>query len=312
MSKPLESVRNRTLLLLVLVVLTLAACGGDEEGPTVVTTDSIETHPSSTPASPTEEATLQPTDSDPTVAAPTPSPPSTPGESPTEEALEMLFASPEYGVHAFLWWQPDIAQRDLNLVEEMEFGWVKQSFAWRDIESIEKGKYDWWHPDQIVDAADEIGLNLLVRIDRQPFWSQGPDADLKNNTPPADLNDFGDFCGTLAERYKGRIDAYQIWNEPNLSREWGDQPPDPAAYTELLKVCYQAIKEVDPDAIVISAGLAPTGTGLPVALPDTSWDLTHPATKLPRKHHQTKQRAIQSLGVGGGSPLDTSKICVRS
>jgi hypothetical protein len=183
----------------------------------------------------------------------------------------MLFASPEYGVHAFLWWLPDIAQRDLDLVEEMEFGWVKQSFAWRDIESIEKGKYDWWHPDQIVDAVDEIGLNLLVRIDRQPFWSQGPDADLKNNTPPANLNDFADFCGTLAERYKGRIDAYQIWNEPNLSREWGDQAPDPAAYTELLKICYQAIKAVDPDAIVISAGLAPTGTGLPVALPDTEF-----------------------------------------
>jgi len=213
-----------------------------------------------------------PGEENPTKTAATILPPApTPQNESSVEDLEIHFASPEYGVQAFLWWRPDIAQRDLALVKDLEFGWVKQSFAWRDIESIEKGKYDWWHPDQIVDAAEDVGLNLLVRIDRQPFWSQEPGADLKNNTPPADLSDFGDFCGTLAERYKGRIDAYQVWNEPNLSREWGDQPPDPAEYTELLKTCYQAIKVVDPDAVVISAGLAPTGTGLPLAVPDTEF-----------------------------------------
>ena len=271
MSKLQDTLRFRSLLLLAFVVLMLVSCRGDDEEQTLVPTDSIETVTISTPPLSTKEATLAPASSDPTAAFVTLTPPPTPGESSTEEVLELPFASPEYGVHAFLWWLPDIAQRDLALVEEMEFGWVKQSFAWRDIESIEKGKYDWWHPDQIVDAADERGLNLLVRIDRQPFWSQGPDADLKNNTPPADLNDFGDFCSALAERYKGRIDAYQIWNEPNLSREWGDQAPDAAAYTELLKICYQAIKTADQEAIIISAGLAPTGTGLPVALPDTEF-----------------------------------------
>jgi hypothetical protein len=110
-------------------------------------------------------------------------------------------------------------------------------------------------------------LKLLVRIDRQPFWTQ-PDDELRENRPPDNLADFGDFCGEMANRYRGRIGAYQIWNEPNLSREWGDQPPDPAEYTELLKVCYEAIKAADPDVIVISAGLAPTGTQLPLAMPD--------------------------------------------
>jgi hypothetical protein len=179
-----------------------------------------------------------------------------------------LFASPDYGVQAFLWWRPEIAQRDLDLVQELEFDWVKQAFAWRDIETLEKGKYDWWRPDYIVNAAEEAGVKLLVRFDRQPFWSQEPGTQPMENTPPADLNDFGDFCGAMAERFKGRIPAYQVWNEPNLSREWGDQPPDPADYTELLKVCYQAIKAADPEAVVISAGLAPTGTGLPAAMPD--------------------------------------------
>jgi hypothetical protein len=40
---------------------------------------------------------------------------------------------------------------------------------------------------------------------------------------------FGEFCGAMAERYRGRIGAYEVWNEPNLAREWGNEPPDPAA-----------------------------------------------------------------------------------
>jgi hypothetical protein len=195
----------------------------------------------------------------------------TPEESDDGNRLEAFFASPEYGIQAFLWWRPDLAQRNLDFVKELEFDWVKHSFAWRDIESIEKGSYDWWRPDFIVNAVEDAGLNLLVRIDRQPFWSQEPGADLKENIPPADYADFGDFCGVLADRYKGRIAVYQVWNEPNLSREWGDLQPDPLAYTELLKVCYEAIKAADPEAIVISAGLAPTGTGLPLAIPDDEY-----------------------------------------
>lgn len=181
------------------------------------------------------------------------------------------FDSPEYGVQAFMWWRPDLIQRNLELVQELGFGWVKHSFAWRDIETLERGKYDWWRPDQIVNAIDEVGLKLIVRIDRQPFWSQEMGTEPLENSPPADLADFGRFCGAMAERYEGRIAAYQVWNEPNLNREWGNQPPNPAEYTELLKVCYQAIKSADPQAIVISAGLAPTGTGLPAAIPDTEF-----------------------------------------
>jgi len=190
--------------------------------------------------------------------------------SPTPETGQ-FFESPEYGVHTFMWWLPHIAERDMMLVKDMGFGWVKQAFPWRDIETLEKGKYDWYRPDLIVDLVEQAGLKLLVRIDRQPFWSQEFETPLLQNAPPGNYQDFADFCSVLAGRYRGRIAAYQVWNEPNLSREWGDQPPDPAAYTELLKVCYEAIKEADPGAIVISAGLAPTGTGLPVAIPDDNF-----------------------------------------
>jgi hypothetical protein len=67
----------------------------------------------------------------------------------------------------------------------------------------------------------------------------------------------------VAARYQGRIAAYEIWNEPNLNYEWGYRRPDPAEYTALLQSAYRAIKVVDPAALVISGGLAPTGDGNP-------------------------------------------------
>jgi len=179
------------------------------------------------------------------------------------------FNTPEYAIQAFLWWDFKVSVRDLDLIKDMGFKWVKQIFAWRDVEGIEKGKYDWFRPDTVVQMIEERGLKLLARIDHQPFWAQEDDGAVPlASAPPKNYQDFGDFCRVFAERYKGRIGAYQIWNEPNLSREWGNKPPNPAEYVQLLAACYVGIKSADPEAIVISAGLAPTGTDDETAMPD--------------------------------------------
>jgi hypothetical protein len=62
----------------------------------------------------------------------------------------------------------------------------------------------------------------------------------------------------VASRYRDRIRFYQIWNEPNIYPEWGNQKVDPVGYTELLCVAYKAIKTADPEAVVISGAMAPT------------------------------------------------------
>ena len=169
-----------------------------------------------------------------------------------------------------MWWKEEIATRDLGLVREAGFKWVKQTFAWRDIE-IEHGRYDWSRADKVVSlATDVFTRSLIIRLDREPYWDrenypldQGIAAG-----PPRDLQHFFDFCGVIAARYKGKVAAYQVWNEPNLAREWGGQPPNVKQYVEMLKGCYGAIKQADPNALVISAGLAPTGNGPPAAMSD--------------------------------------------
>ena len=72
------------------------------------------------------------------------------------------------------------------------------------------------------------------------------------------MDDYTRFVSDVARRFRGRIKGYVIWNEPNLSFEWGGRAPDPASYTDMLCEAYHAIKSADPDALVVSAGLAPT------------------------------------------------------
>jgi hypothetical protein len=212
-------------------------------------------------AAPTTAPTSSPTPAKatPTVGAATPRPNRSTGRP-------KRMASPEYGMQAFLWWRAETADRDLGLIRDAGFGWVKQVFPWREMEGAGKGKYDWSVSDRVVRMAhDRFGLDILARVGSQPDWArQGCSLE----GPPRNYQDFADFLGAMAARYKGRIRAYEIWNEPNLAREWCDQPPNPEQYVRMLRLAYQAIKRSDPDALVISAGLTPTGTQPPVAMPD--------------------------------------------
>jgi hypothetical protein len=64
----------------------------------------------------------------------------------------------------------------------------------------------------------------------------------------------------VATRYRGRVAAYQIWNEPNLTSEWGHRAPSATDYARLLEGASRRIHAADPSAQVVMAALAPTLT----------------------------------------------------
>lgn len=202
------------------------------------------------------------------------------------------FTSLTYGIQTFLWWDEYAAGLHLDWVRLMVFSHIKQTFAWEDLEP----EPDVWHfsrADAIVRQIEEKGLRLIVRLSDAPTWAH-PDIDRAQrpeivDAPPDDLADWAEYCGTVASRYAGRIAGYQIWNEPNLSREWGGREPDPAGYVALLAACSDAIRAADPDAVIISAGMAPTGTWDATAWPDDLF--------LQQLYELGFQRHIDVLGV---------------
>jgi len=155
---------------------------------------------------------------------------------------------PDCGVHTI---RAD--DRILSLAAEAGFNWIVEVFSWQEIEPV-PGEYHWERTDWLVQACRYYGLRLVARLDHPPEWAFSQD----ENGPPVDAKAYARFAGTVAQRYQGKVQAYIIWNEPNLAQEWGGRPPDPAAYVELLEVAYHAIKKADPQAMVVSAGLAPT------------------------------------------------------
>ena len=111
-----------------------------------------------------------------------------------------------------------------------------------------------------VHGSQEGGGCFLGAATTWPFYREFSTALGTANpyTPPADFQDFVDYAVAVAERYRDRIQYYQVWNEPNLYPEWGDQTVNAEAYTELLCRTYDALKAVDPAIVVITGALGPT------------------------------------------------------
>ncbi len=142
--------------------------------------------------------------------------------------------------------------RILKLITTARFGWVRQQIHWHDIEG-EYRNYVWEPLDQLVNQARANDLQILLSVVRTPPWIN-PHGGIP--TTDDQRHEFAIFMQTLAQRYRGRVEAYQIWNEPNLAAENGGIPASPEAYLALLETAYPAVKAGDPCALVVSAALA--------------------------------------------------------
>ncbi len=160
--------------------------------------------------------------------------------------------------------EPWKRERTVEMAQKAGLGWAKQQFAWAEIEPLRRGEFidpvsgesSWGKFDRLVDLYRDNGLQVIARLDRAPAWARIQDT--RPETPPTNFEDYGDFVYAFVEHFRGRVQYIQIWNEPNIYPEWGEQAVDPEAYTEMLKIAYQRAKEADPDVYVLSAPLAIT------------------------------------------------------
>jgi len=177
-----------------------------------------------------------------------------------------------YGVNTFLQLEADpaVRERSIQMIADAGIGWIRQQFPWEDIEIHARGDFDdrrnveaigvvsaWDKYDQIVGLADAYGVRIQARVDTPPAWTRA-DPDEGTLAPPDDWEDYYTFLRITAERYRGRITHYQIWNEPNIYPEWGNNPVDPEGYAAVLCRAYAVLKAVDPAIVVHAAALSPT------------------------------------------------------
>lgn len=204
----------------------------------------------------------------PTPIPPTPTPvPPTPTKAPTATPAPVtekpvapapVVSAPAVGKYGFGYGvQVHAIHNDhgpiFGSITGMGFGWVKQQVEWAVYEPS-KGNYNWGELDRFVNSANAAGVRVLFSVLRSPLW-----ANSSNDGPPRNFNDLGDFMAALASRYKGRVHAYEVWNEQNLAREWVGHGLSASRYVELLRISYSRIKAADPGAVVVAGALTPTG-----------------------------------------------------
>lgn len=144
----------------------------------------------------------------------------------------------------------DIA-KSLDMMKSLGISNVRVAVPWVGIQSTDAATYDWTKMDAIVDAADARGMGVLGVLTGTPGWAG------EYMTGHSDPTAFAAFAGTVAAHYGSKISAYEIWNEPNST--WAYDPVDPAAYTEMLKAGYTAIKNATNGAAEVIGGVVGAG-----------------------------------------------------
>lgn len=218
------------------------------------------TTPTSTPETVAQAATTEPTsDAAARAAAQVPSETPAPTNTPEPAINNTNF---QLGIQVQA--SPDLnpANQDIwinDLTNKLGMRWFKQQVRWEYIEAVE-GQYDWGPVRLGIESADRFGSNIMLSIVTAPEWAREPGADLSKHGPPADTQDFVRFITALLNEFPGKVDAIEVWNEQNIDREWASPRGLIAAdYVDMLRQVYEGVKAVDPNIIIISGALAPSG-----------------------------------------------------
>ena len=148
--------------------------------------------------------------------------------------------------------------------------------AWYDVNPA-PGTFDFYRLDQIVEQATTRGVAVLLTLGRTPTWASArPDevsgAMLGSAAEPANLCDWDAYVRAVAMRYAGRVEGYEIWNEPafadfeNPYREDGSAKQyftgTSGALVRMTQRARAIVKAIDPRALIVGPGVTCEANGL--------------------------------------------------
>ncbi|MDX1413832.1 MAG: cellulase family glycosylhydrolase [Candidatus Promineifilaceae bacterium] len=217
--------------------------------PLPTTTPAIETDIEAATPVKTSTPLLRPSPSTPLSATPTSRPAFPPFEGPPLQRERI-------GI------QVHIHHEDIEeIVEHLEtlgVGWVKVQVSWK-LYQPDRDRYDmerFAELDELIRTAREREIDVLLGVSKAPEWSRST---TEQDGPPLDYSLYADFMSFLADRYRGQVDAYELWNEPNLQREWNGAVLSAADFAQLVEIGAEGARAADPEILIISGAPAVTG-----------------------------------------------------
>jgi len=126
--------------------------------------------------------------------------------------------------------------------------------TWTALEPL-RGVWNFAPLDTWVAAAQANGIpDIILTLGQTPAWASSNPDDVNYvgagaPAPPTNIQDWNDYVTAVAQRYKGRIRFYEIWNEPNDNTYFTGTV---AQLAQLTQSAYQILKGVDPQNTVSS------------------------------------------------------------
>ena len=171
---------------------------------------------------------------------------------------------PEFG--------PDYMKEAVAQMRALGIRWVRCNFHWYKVEK-RKGKFDWGLMGKLVDELYRQKMHAFVELVNTTQWASssssvsGGSVDTGREwqcVAPRDFRDWRNFCAAAAERFKGRVKHYEIWNEPGAPRNgksngfWRDSS---ANFIEIIRQGAAGVRSVDPEAKIMASGFRAVDVG---------------------------------------------------
>lgn len=150
---------------------------------------------------------------------------------------------------------------------EIGVKWTRLGASWSAVEK-EKGQYNWGETDKAFEVAMKNGITPFITIGGgntlysklstyddprlAEIYGYRPEPPIKD---PLAMEGFLAFAKATVERYKDKIDYWEIWNEPNHRNYWGTTP-DGKEYGKLLVQTAELIRSIDPGCKIIGGSMA--------------------------------------------------------
>ena len=145
----------------------------------------------------------------------------------------------------------------LRVLKATGIGWIRIDMSWNTLEPRERGSFAWEALDAVVHAAREHQLKIYATVGGTPAWAADPQLTPEPgrdtyHVPPADAADWMNYLRALVMRYRGDIQTYGLWNEPNY-RNWQGSPD---SYVQLIvNPAAITIKTACPECKVVAGDL---------------------------------------------------------
>jgi hypothetical protein len=125
--------------------------------------------------------------------------------------------------------------------------------AWPNLEPL-KGQWRFDTLDKYIALAAEHNVGLVLPLGLSPAWASARPDEKSVYRPgfaaePKNIEDWRVYVSEVARHCKGRIRAYEIWNEPNLKQFWTGTVDQ---ILVLTREAFQIIRSVDPQALIVS------------------------------------------------------------